>query len=252
MPNFEASPCTVRLFFKNIATADGVLFGRQTTSPVHGWRLRYEDAFDRIYFQDWATPGADVYSRRWVYAGGFDVWRELVFVISAADVALYVDGVLIDHDETGEVSTFHITHVPGTPMTVGKANAVDASLPTSGLYDDVQVIGRAFTADEITGDCTSEISVVDVETETLQSVVEALCERCGIPAGKFDATALSSITKPVRSFAIGRVNSTRAVLEQLASAYFFEGYCTDKLYFVPRGGSSVDTIDADYMGAEIA
>jgi hypothetical protein len=93
---------------------------------------------------------------------------------------------------------------------------------------------------------------LEPDTTTLQAVVEALCERAGMPAGTYDASALASITKPVRALAVSQVTNARAVLEQLMSAYFFEGYCTDKLYFVPRGGSSVDTIDADYMGAEIA
>lgn len=90
---------------------------------------------------------------------------------------------------------------------------------------------------------------IDPNDETLQSVVEALCERCGIPAGKFDASALAAITKPVRALVIGQVTSVRSVLEQLMSAYFFESYVTDKLYFVPRAGSVLDTIDADDMGA---
>lgn len=33
------------------------------------------------------------------------------------------------------------------------------------------------------------------------------------------------------------------------AAYFFEAHCADKLYFIPRGGSVLETIDADDMGA---
>ena len=88
-----------------------------------------------------------------------------------------------------------------------------------------------------------------LRTETLQDVVQALCENAGMPAGTYDATALASITKPVRSFVLSQVATTRSAIEQLMAAYFFEAYVTDKIYFVPRGGSVADSIDADDMGA---
>lgn len=93
--------------------------------------------------------------------------------------------------------------------------------------------------------CVPSTSLVDA---TLQETVEALCER-SMPAGTYDATDLASITKPVRAFALAQVATTRSAIEQLMSAYFFEAYVTDKLYFVPRAGSVLATIDADNMGA---
>lgn len=87
-----------------------------------------------------------------------------------------------------------------------------------------------------------------LETATLQDVVDALCTRAGMPAGTWDATALAAITTPVRAFTIGQVGSTRAALEQLMAAYFFEAYATDKLYFIPRAAASAMTIDADDLG----
>lgn len=88
-----------------------------------------------------------------------------------------------------------------------------------------------------------------LQTQTLQSVVEAICARVGMPAGTYDATALASITKPVRAFALSQVGSARAALEQLQAAFFFDAFTTDKLYFVPRGGASVETIAADDLGS---
>lgn len=90
---------------------------------------------------------------------------------------------------------------------------------------------------------------IDPNDDTLQNVVEDLCEAAGMPVGTYDATALASITKPVRAFVLSQVATSRSAIEQLMSAYFFEAYVTDKLYFVPRAGSVLDTIDADDMGA---
>lgn len=90
---------------------------------------------------------------------------------------------------------------------------------------------------------------IDPYEDTLQNVVEDLCEAAGMPVGTYDATALASITKPVRAFVLSQVATSRSAIEQLMSAYFFEAYVTDKLYFVPRAGSVLDTIDADDMGA---
>ena len=92
-------------------------------------------------------------------------------------------------------------------------------------------------------------TLVDPAEATLQATVEALCARAGMPAGTYDATALASITRPVRAMAISQVTAIRTVLEQLAGAYFFECYSTDKLYFVPRGGAVALTVPAADMGA---
>ena len=91
-------------------------------------------------------------------------------------------------------------------------------------------------------------SSIDPLDETLEEVVDAICTRAGMPAGTWDATALAAITTPVRAFTIGQVGSTRAALEQLMAAYFFEAYATDKLYFIPRAAASAMTIDADDLG----
>lgn len=93
--------------------------------------------------------------------------------------------------------------------------------------------------------------VVDPDDATLHSVVEDLCAGAGMPSGSYDASALASITKPVRAFVLSQVATTRSALEQLASAYFFESYATDKLYFVPRAGSPVGSVDADDLGTGI-
>lgn len=83
---------------------------------------------------------------------------------------------------------------------------------------------------------------------TLQSVVERLCARAGLLAPQYSASALSTITRPVRSLAISQVTPIRQVLETLAGSYFFGCSLSDKLYFNPRGGSSVASIPFADLG----
>ena len=87
-----------------------------------------------------------------------------------------------------------------------------------------------------------------IDEVPLQDVIEALCDRATMPAGTYDASALASITQPVRALAVTN-GSARQALEILQSSHGFDAYVTDKLYFVPRGGSPVLTVDADDLAA---
>ena len=90
---------------------------------------------------------------------------------------------------------------------------------------------------------------VDLTEPTVREVVDDLLARTGISSGSVDTSALDTITTPVRGLAVSQVAPVRAVLEQLAAAYFFETYLADKLYFVPRGGASAATIAYADLGA---
>lgn len=92
-------------------------------------------------------------------------------------------------------------------------------------------------------------SLGGVRDDPLQTVVEMLCDRAGMPAGSYDASALASITKPVRALAISQVGATRATLEMLMQSHYVGAYVTDKLYFVPRGGAAVATVPYSDLGA---
>lgn len=87
-----------------------------------------------------------------------------------------------------------------------------------------------------------------IDEVPLQDVVEALCDRATMPAGSYDASGLAAITQPVRALAVSN-GSARQALEILQSSHGFDAYVTDKLYFVPRGGASVLTVDADDLAA---
>jgi hypothetical protein len=84
---------------------------------------------------------------------------------------------------------------------------------------------------------------------TIQAVVERLCARADLDASQYDASGLSTITRPVRSMAISQVTPIRSVIETLAGAYYFGGALSDKIYFRPRGSASVATIPYENLGA---
>lgn len=80
----------------------------------------------------------------------------------------------------------------------------------------------------------------------LSDVVSDICVRANLGLGDIDVSDLSSIT--LRGYAINRPSASRAALEQLASAYFFDAVESDgKIKFVARGGSSVKTIDEQWL-----
>lgn len=87
-----------------------------------------------------------------------------------------------------------------------------------------------------------------IDAVPLQDVVQDLCDRATMPAGTYDASALASITQPVRALAVTG-GSARQALEILQTSHGFDAFVTDKLYFVPRGGAPLLTIDADDLAA---
>jgi hypothetical protein len=87
-----------------------------------------------------------------------------------------------------------------------------------------------------------------IEPVPLRDVVEGLCERATMPAGTYDASALAAITAPVRALAVTN-GSARQALEILQTSHGFDAYVTDKLYFIPRGGAPLLTIDAADLAA---
>jgi hypothetical protein len=85
---------------------------------------------------------------------------------------------------------------------------------------------------------------------TVQEVVEGLLARAGLTSAQYDTSALSSITRPVRSLYLSQVAPTRQALEMLGLCYFFTFHGGDKIYFRLRGAASVATIAWDELGCD--
>ena len=110
-----------------------------------------------------------------------------------------------------------------------------------GVVGNLLVIGRVgSTIDPVYRTYKAGLTVT-TEGEGVQTIVEAICARAGMPAGSYDATALSGITRTVRSLALTS-GASRGALEQLGTAFFFQASLRDKIYFRPRGGGVAATI----------
>ena len=83
--------------------------------------------------------------------------------------------------------------------------------------------------------------------KNLQTVAEEICYSAGLAPDDIDASALADDW--VYAFAIPP-GPAKAALDQLAAAYYFESYESDKLYFVKRGGDPVLTIPYRDLGAD--
>jgi hypothetical protein len=84
--------------------------------------------------------------------------------------------------------------------------------------------------------------------DTIENVVSEILQRANPSASWYDTTALSTITRPVRSMAVSSVSTARTILEMLSASYFFEAVLSDKLYFRPRGGAPVATVTFNELG----
>lgn len=94
----------------------------------------------------------------------------------------------------------------------------------------------------------TRIDGTGANTEDLADVVTDICERCGLSTAQIDVTDLIGI--PVDGFMWAGVTPGRAALEHLRRVYWFDTIESGgQIKFILRGGSSVETITADYLGA---
>lgn len=149
----------------------------------------------------------------WTLSNRFSVYTPVTFALLKTSL---IDPTLNDQ-------IFNIVDAPGLPDQVYATNAY-------GLF-------RLYL-----------ILLNNAVNPSLAEVVTALCLRAGMSASQFDVSGITSITKPVRGFAISTATSTRNSLETLMSAYFFSAVLSDKLYFVARGGSVAATLPYAALG----
>lgn len=92
------------------------------------------------------------------------------------------------------------------------------------------------------------ISPVDAVSTTLQAVVEDVCDRCGLPAGKLDMAAL---TDEIAGITLGGQYGGAGAITTLMPAYFFDIFEADKqLIAVKRGAAVKATITVDALVEE--
>jgi len=150
----------------------------------------------------------------------------------------YVSEVLIFDPADGSYISLPVSAAALTSRHPAFASGI---LWAQGTWSDSNLNLNEFRFNALTNTCP-----------TVQAVVEDLCTRAGLTAAQVDATALSSITRTVCCMPISQIAPTRQALELLMAAYFFECTISDKLYFVPRGGSSQATLAYTDLAAQSA
>ena len=94
------------------------------------------------------------------------------------------------------------------------------------------------------------ITTISIETIPLAEIVSDICLRSGLTSDQID---VSRLTDEVNGYAIAHIQTARACLEPLQSAYFFDAVESDgKLKFIPRGQASVADIPEDDLAAHDA
>ena len=84
------------------------------------------------------------------------------------------------------------------------------------------------------------------DPDGLMEAADALMLRAGYEADEYDVSALSG--EPLYAIATSGVSSTRAILETLQTAYFFEAAKSDKVYIRPRPLVEVVDIPFEDLG----
>ena len=157
-------------------------------------------------------------------------------------VAGDVIGVAVDYDAGTVIVRRNGSAFPSFTFPVGGAFDPWCSVyGASTSYNATAALAVGEATALPTGYSEYGFPVWSLQDSTLQAAVEAICARAGMPGGSYDATALASITTPVRAMTI-TVNSARSALETLMAAYFFTASLADKVYFTPLGTAPVLTI----------
>jgi len=155
---------------------------------------------------------------------------DIVFGADDLTVQWVADGIVIRTDSVG---------ASGGSVSIAARDHVNNGVLTF-LIKDVQMY---------LGDDLFTTTVFTPAPETVQSVVEALCARAGLPVGAYDASGLSTSPRAVRGMAVS-VGPTRGALEQLSTAFFFNCSLRDKLRFTLRGSAPVRTIPWEDLAAK--
>lgn len=182
---------------------------------------------------------------------GLGVYTRVSVTRTAGVLQMYINGVPSGASSSGPV----VALIGSGNLSLGAR--MDGAAPTynfyssngaPGIYDELLMVdglalySGAYTVAAGEYGPATEITISGITPTTVAAAVADLCERSGLAASQYDVSALASITTPLRALAVGQVSSARAVLEMLASAYFFTARLSDKIYFVPLGAAAVATV----------
>ncbi len=203
---------------------DGSIYAiAETTSSV-----LYKLSDDLVLLSTWESP----------FPGGF------------TGPPFYVIGdYLIGSDDDGDTSSsvFDLTDDPPTLVTT--IGGGFGCLP-AGPNLVAMIEAGTYNSDGDPGIISQIVSIaalLDPSSTTIGEIVGSLCEHAGLQVGEYD---VSDLTDSITGYAIAQPTSARAAIEPLAAAFGFDAVESgDVMRFVPRGGATVATLDADDLSA---
>lgn len=225
------------------------LFGNGAGYVGAGRWMLYMDFFQRLQLQYSSGGSYSVICQTAVSMLAINTAYHVALIRYGTTVYITVDGVI-------RAQATFTSSMGDATIALGAVGSATAS-PAPGYYDEIRfTVGQArYTSFPFSppgaafpgvagGDDTSGLA-----GEAVDELVTRICERAGLAAAQFDVTALTSITRTERGLADASGGPSRALLEAVAAKFFFECVCTDKLYFIPRGGASVASIPYAALGA---
>lgn len=267
-----------RLYIYDTATrvkiAD-VLVTSDTSQDAGGGTFSADDNF--LFFCTESLWRIDMYSYAVVEAwqGDFTVFDEAGDLVFSPDNSKAYLGMQYDN----RVLEFDVTTVTTYPSSVTLTFVEEYTCPVTASYMQLMAydvdnehiyiidsdrghsyrwnpttnVWNALRQDETSCITSQPIPLIfglsTATSPTLRQVVENLCARAGLTPEQYDASNLDSRSKIVNGMMSGQVTSVRVLLEQLATAYFFDCHLSDKLYFRHRGQDAVVTVPYTDMSA---
>jgi hypothetical protein len=161
----------------------------------------------------------------------------------------YVNGVKILDNRTlnalpsGEADNFKL----GGPNNADVSKQVIIDVKALRVSNE-QVYTEAFTPPNVLELLESSLVPGGGVSVALSETIEDLMERAGYSSGQYETGLIAAEDQQVRALALSQVSGTRAPLELLQGAYFFEAAKTDKVDFFPRQSTSIVTIPYADLG----
>lgn len=203
---------------------DGSIYAiAETTSSV-----LYKLSDDLVLLSTWESP----------FPGGFT--GPPFYVIGDYLIGSYDDG------DTSS-SVFDLTDDPPTLVTTigGGFGCLPAGPSLVAMIE-----AGTYNSDGDPGIISQIVSIaalLDPSATTIGEIVGSLCEHAGLQVGEYD---VDDLTDSITGYAIAQPTSARAAIEPLAAAFGFDAVESgDVMRFVPRGGATVATLDADDLSA---
>lgn len=217
----------------NVHYTPFVMFNPDVSDPVTAHHFGYTGNAGRVTYDDDAIGQA--------YEGDSPVVGRTHYALVFGETTrrVYINGVKVFQTSSGgfygaeTLASFRV----GLPVAQGGGQRQAYIVDSPRITFDELYTGDSFVPPTRLGPPSVGGSVWTVGVADLSDTVASECSLSGMDSGQFDVTEL---TDEVIGFAT--TGSPRQSIEALMAGFYFEGVCSDKLYFNMRGGASAATI----------